>query len=388
MCYVDGIIYPLCNGTSNTSIDMPPQVVSKPDHVDGAPVDLDNPLTVQLIPGKQKQLPHKHAYDILRNVINTVFTVQIITDEPTTDVHLNPFSKYTADFTVILHGIPLTHGMANHHSISNKGSTTENSTPQLVLQSVDNSNLILVMNIELQCCPPGYVYRIGPGDMGTCHCGISIVLGIAKCNETEPNNIGAVSQGDYWAGYLPAIDQLTCNGQKLFSAPCPPGYCQTLQTTLPNNNSRELLEKIVCGVSHRKGLLCGDCIEGYSTAINFNGMRPVCTSCQDGLSTVRILVWILSEWVPMLVVMFIVMLFNIDLVSGRFNSFLLFAQLLAFSSIRGDAELGTVHIAFVKIYQFLYGMWNLEFWPSHSLFWRGQQRSGCAVTEWTSASGG
>ena len=357
-CYADGVHYRFCNGTSNTSIDILPQVVSGPDHVDGAPVDLDNPLTVQFIPGKQKQLPHKQAYDILGNVINTVFTVQIITEEPTTDVQLNPFSKYTADFTVILHGIPLTHGMAKHLTIGNIGSTA---TPQLILQSVDNSNLMLVMNIELQCCPPGYIYRIGSGDMGTCHCGISIVLGIAECNETDPNNIGTVLQRNHWAGYLPSNDQFSCNEQKFFTAPCPPGYCQTLQITLPNNNSRELLEDKVCGGSNRKGLLCGDCLEGYSTAINFNGMRPVCTSCQDGLSTVGLLVWILSEWVPMLVVMFIVMLFNVDLVSGRFNSFLLFAQLLAFSSIRGDAELGPVHIAFVKIYRFLYGMWNLDF---------------------------
>ena len=358
MCYVDGVYYPFCNGTSNTSIDILPQVVSRPDHVDGAAVDLDNPLTVQFIPGKQKQLPHKQAYDILGNVINTVFTVQIITEEPTTDVYLNPFSKYTADFTVILHGIPLKHGMANHLSIGNKGNAA---TPQLVLQSVDNSNLMLVMNIELQCCPPGYIYRIGSGEKGTCHCGMPMVLGIDDCNETDPNNIGAVLQRNHWAGYLPAIDRLSCNEQKFFTAPCPPGYCQTLQTTLPNKNSRELLEDMVCGGSNRKGLLCGDCIEGYSIAVNFNGMRPVCTSCQDGLSTVGLLVWILSEWVPMLVVMFIVMLFNIDLVSGRFNSFLLFAQLVAFSSIRGDAELGTVHIAFVKIYRFLYGMWNLDF---------------------------
>ena len=361
MCHVDGINYPFCNGTSNTSIDILPQVVSRPDHVDGAPVDLHNPLTVQFIPGKQKQLPHKQAYDILGNVINTVFTVQIITEEPTTDVQLNPFSKYTADFTVILHGIPLKHNRAKHLSINNKGSTTGNATPQLILQSVDNSNLMLVMNIELQCCPPGYIYQIGSGDMGTCHCGMPTVLGIEDCNETDPNNIGAVLQRNHWAGYLPSNDQFSCNGQRFFSAPCPPGYCQTLQTTLPNNNSRELLEEIVCGGSNRKGLLCGDCFEGYSTAINFNGMRPVCTSCQDGLSTVGLIVWILSEWVPMLVVMFIVMLFNIDLVSGRFNSFLLFAQLLAFSSIRGDAELGPVHIAFVKIYRFLYGVWNLDF---------------------------
>ena len=346
--------------THNASIDALPQVVSSPDHVDGRPVDLDNPFTVKFIPGKQKQLPHKHAYDKLGNAVNTVFTVQIITEELTTNVHLNPFSKYTADFTVILHGIPLTHGMANL-SITNESNTTANATPQLVLQSVDNTNLLLIVNIELQCCPPGYIYRIGSGDKGTCHCGILTLLGIEDCNETDPNNIGAVLPGNHWVGYLPSNDQHSCDGQMLFSAPCPAGYCQTHRTTLPTNNSKLLLENAVCGGSKRKGLLCGDCLEGSGIAVNFNGMRPVCISCQDGLSTVGLLVWILSEWVPMLVVMFIVMLFNIDLVSGRFNSFLLFAQLLAFSSIRGDAELGTVHIAFVKIYRFLYGMWNLDF---------------------------
>ena len=95
--------------------------------------------------------------------------------------------------------------------------------------------------------------------------------------------------------------------------------------------------------------------------MNFNGIRLVCVSCKEGLSTVGIVVWILSEWVPMLIFMFVLMLFSIDLVSGKFNSFLIFAQLLAFSTIRADVELGQVHNAFVKIYQFLYGMWNLDF---------------------------
>ena len=350
-----------CNSTNTMSIDTPPQIVSRPYQVDNGAVDSDNPLTITFIPGKQRKLPFKHAYDKLGNVINTVFTVQVITQEPAANVQLNPFSKYTADFNVILHGIPLKHGMVSHISTTNEQHAAGNEPPRLALQSVDNSNLLLIMNIELQCCPPGYVYRIGSGDMGTCHCGISMVTGIEECNETDPNNIGAVLQGDYWAGYLPFNDQHSCNGQKFFSAPCPPGYCQTQLSTLPTNNSMKQLENAICGKLNRKGLLCGDCLERNGIAINFNEMRPVCASCQGGLSTVGLLVWILSEWVPMLVVMFIVMLFNIDLVSGRFNSFLLFAQLLAFSSVRGDAELGTVHIAFVKIYRFLYGMWNLDF---------------------------
>ena len=208
-CFVDRSAYPFCNGTNGMSVDSAPQLVSLSDHVDGAPIDLDNPKTIKFIPGKQKQLPHKHTYDKLGNAVNTVFTVQIFTQEFTTDVQLNPFSKFFADFTVILHGIPLKHGIANF--ITNENDTTGNATPQLVLQSVDNNLLLLIVNIELQCCPPGYIYRIGSGDMGTCHWGLSTVLGIAECNETDPNNIGAVLQGNHWAGYLQSNDRYSCD---------------------------------------------------------------------------------------------------------------------------------------------------------------------------------
>ena len=57
-------------------------------------------------------------------------------------------------------------------------------------------------------------------------------------------------------------------------------------------------------------------LKGTALQLNFNGIRPVCVSCEEGLSKMGILVWILSEWVPMLVFMFLLMLFNIDLVSG------------------------------------------------------------------------
>ena len=332
-----------------------------PSHVDGAPDNL-SPVNVQFIPGIPKQLPFTHAHDKLGNIISTVFIVQVISQEATltAPVQLDPFSKFTADFKVILHGVPLQHGRFNN-SFNTNSSNTSGTAPLLVLQSVDNQNLLLIVNIMFQCCPPGYTFQYNSDDAGTCHCGMLTVKGIAECHETNPNATSAVLQRDHWAGYLPSNDHHSCDGQKLFSAPCPPGYCQTQQTILPNNNSRQLLEKVVCGGSKRKGLLCGDCLDGNSIAVNFNGIIPVCVSCQEGLSRIGILVWILSEWVPMLILMFILMLFNVDLISGRFNSFLLFAQLLAFSTIRGNTEIESAHIAFVKIYRFLYGMWNLDF---------------------------
>ena len=335
-------------------------------------IKLNKQSNIEFIPGKQKKLPYTHACDEFGNNLSSVFTVLINKMDGSLPVELNSFSKQTADFTVILHGIPQRHGMANHSFPSNTGYTSAVvRPPQLVLQSVDNTDLLLVMNIELQCCPPGYVFRYGSGDMGSCICGIRSLIGMAKCNESHPEVIGAVLERDHWAGYLPSNDQHSCDGQKFFTGLCPPGYCQMQPSKLPENNSQQELQNVVCTGYDRKGILCGDCLESKGIAVNFNGIRPVCVSCEEGLSKVGIIVWILCEWVPMLAFMFVLMLFNIDLVSGRFNSFLLFAQLLAFSTIRGDAELGPVHNAFVRIYRFLYGMWNLDFFgvllPPHCL---------------------
>ena len=338
------------------------EIASGPNYVGGATVDLSKPQTISFIPGKQKRLPYTHVYDEFGSNISSVFTVLINKMDDSVPVELDPFSKYTADFTVILHGIPQRHGMANYSFPGNTTNTSALGTPpQLVLQSVDNKNLLLAMNINIRCCPPGYVFQYDSGDMGTCHCGMTSVTGIAECNETDPEVISAVLERDYWAGYLPSNDQHSCDGQKFFTGSCPPGYCQTQQVTLSENNSQQELQGVVCAGTNRKGLLCGDCLDGKGIAVNFNGIRPVCASCQEGISYVGIPVWFLTEWVPMLAFMFVLMLFNVDLVSGWFNSFLLFAQLLAFSTIRSDAELGPVHNAFVKVYRFLYGMWNLDF---------------------------
>ena len=246
------------------------EIMTAPIHVTSTLVNADKSLTIPFIPGKQKRLPYTHAYDEFGNNITSVFTVMINKMDTSLPVELDPFSKYTADFTVILHGIPLYQGMAS----------VMIQTPQLVLQSVDNIDLLLVMNIELQCCPSGYIFRYGSGDTGTCHCGLlSAMTGILECLKDE--EISAVLERGHWAGYLPSSDQHSCDGQKFFTGQCPPGYCQTQTITLPQNNSQQELQDLMCNGSNRKGTLCGDCLEGKGIAVNFNGIRPVCVSCEE-----------------------------------------------------------------------------------------------------------
>ena len=343
---------------------------SNQSHISGAPIKvaymdstiiediqelMNNPPTVYAHPGIEQQLPFNYTLDQLNNTIDSVFAVQVLqrtSDGNLTRIQLNPFSRFTSDFKVIVHGIPLKHHMlAPHVNISSLH------PQQLLLQSVDNEELVLVVNIQMECCPPGYIFT-----QGTCQCGLlHSIQGIKTCSNVNLQEVAILNE-NVWAGFVDSQHPSGCNGLLLYTAKCPLDYCHNQPLPLPNNHSKEKLNDCVCGRNNRNGLLCGDCLSGYSININFGGSTPKCTQCSGPLSKAGILMWILAEWIPMLLVVVVVLLFNVDIVSGYFNSFLLFAQLIAFSSIRGDPfNTPQVYKVFASIYRFIYGIWNLDF---------------------------
>ena len=351
-CFIPAGCTSTCEQGTNTShCNTHGEVVTVPSQVEGSSSMLRH--TKAFIPGKETSPLFETVKDDIGNVVSAVFTVQIIPKDSA--IKVNPFSKFTSDFRVILHGTPL-----NQTSIPMTNSSRLHEVATLILQSVDNSNLLTLVDIEMQCCPPGYIFTDEDG-LGTCICAASGVQGLLECKQ---DTFQAVLEKDHWAGYLQS-DSTTlhsCNGLKLFTAPCPPGYCSPSVQILPQNQSKELLEDLLCAPNNRKGVLCGECMKGHSMPANLNGLNPVCTKCDGALSRAGILVWIVSEWLPMLVLLAIMLVFNVDLISGRLNSFLLFAQLLSISNIRGEVDIGIWgYTWFVKINRFLYGIWNLEF---------------------------
>ena len=327
------------------------EVVSGPSQVQGSSSTLCQTKT--FIPGKETTPLFGTVSDDIGNNVSSVFTVQVTPQN--SSIKVNPFSKFTSDFRVILHGTPL-----NQTSVLMTNSSGVQKRATLILQSVDNSNLLILVDIEMQCCPPGYIFTDEDG-LGTCICAANGVQGILECKQ---DTFQAVLEKDHWAGYLQS-DSATlhsCNGLKFFTAPCPPGYCSHSVQRLPQNHSQELLEDLLCAPNKRRGVLCGECMEGHSMPVNLNGLNPLCTKCDGALSKAGVIVWIVSEWLPMLVLLVFMLVFNVDLISGKLNSFLLFAQLLSFSNIRGEVEIGIWGFSwFVKLHRFLYGIWNLEF---------------------------
>ena len=331
-----------------------PSIISS-SNSSGKEVEGNSILQVQFVPGREKQLPFDLVKDSQGNIVHTIFTVQVQRGGSNYSVIVHPFSQYTSNFRVILNGLP--YGSLAYSTLNK----TSVSRPQLVLQSVDNRELVLKADIELLCCPPGYILMQAEEDSAQCQCAIGSMLAISGCNDST---LQAQLMANMWLGYLPADDINSCDGNKLFSASCPQGYCSAFPTALPSNNSREALELLLCGPNKRKGILCGECQEGHSITMNFGDLTPMCADCSTPLSYVGVLIWIVSEWVPLCVMLAIVLLFNIDLLSGHLNAFLLFAQILHYSrsvgSCIGDAPTGAM-AAFTKIYRFLYGIWNLDF---------------------------
>ena len=341
----------------NTSCDLSEEVASGPSSIQcRAEGNVNGLATFTVIPGKETQLPVDGVLDDYDNNIQSVFSVQLLNPHGVLNLSVDPFSRYTSDFKVILRGIPNTYisDLSDQSTASTRNATAADS-PQLFLQSVENEKLVFAGNVELQCCPAGYSLDL---EQLKCLCLDKSIPAITNCNSTPHQ---ANLAGNYWIGYLPSQDVGSCDGQRLYYSLCPPGFCRPELTQLPPNNSAEELDNMVCSAGRRSGVLCGDCAAGHSATVNFGALSPNCVDCSETLSVVGILIWIISEWVPLTIMLVVVLLFNVDLLSGHMNSFLLFAQILSLSFMRANTASSPAYLSVAKIPTFLYGFWNLNY---------------------------
>ena len=341
----------------NTSCDLSEEVASGPSSIQcRAEVNANGLATFTVIPGKETQLPVDGVLDDYDNKIQSVFSVQLLNPHGALNLSVDPFSRYTSDFKVILRGIPKTYisDLSDQSTASTRNATAADS-PQLFLQSVENEKLVLAGNVELQCCPAGYSLDL---EQLKCLCLDKSIPAITNCNSIPHQ---ANLAGNYWIGYLPSQGVGSCDGQRLYYSLCPPGFCRPELTQLPPNNSAEELNKVVCSAGRRSGVLCGDCAAGHSATVNFGALSPNCVDCSETLSVVGVLIWIVSEWLPLTIMLVVVLLFNVDLLSGHMNSFLLFAQILSLSFMRANTASSPAYLNMAKIPTFLYGFWNLNY---------------------------
>ena len=191
---------------------------------------------------------------------------------------------------------------------------------QLQLQTIADFQISGMWSVELLNCPPGFVQN---SDVCVCLTDqLSQNPAILGCEQTK---FQAYFNSLYWIGYR------SNNTNDLVYGPCPYQYCYqgsyVFDTKLlPSVGNVTELDRFVCGNSSRTGRLCGSCIDGYSVTLN----SPIftCEKCNNEYK-LGFLYLFLSYILPVSILFYIIMTYDIKVTTGLLGSFVFFAQLIS-----------------------------------------------------------
>ena len=201
-----------------------------------------------------------------------------------------------------------------------------------------------IVQVTLHQCRPGMLLVDGE-----CTC-IGDYGGRLKCNQEAFRT--ELQQGA-WIGVY--------QKRHLVASDCP--FCSSISNELyfdlPDNVSD--LGSSLCGKIHREAVLCGWCWSGYGPAVNSHDFA--CMECSDNY------IWayyLLTEFLPITLLLLVVIFFNIKATSAPINSFVFFAQVfpVAFAVSSNDEimlRISDPQISDLKhIYTLLFDLWNLN----------------------------
>ena len=158
-------------------------------------------------------------------------------------------------------------------------------------------------------CPTWHYYS---NATGKCECGFGLLCS-SDGNQVEIiNKLCATNsrhENDYYIGNCPFIHP-TNNTNRWYSE-------------MPSNASQ--LDEVMCGPYNRRGLLCGECKEGYGPAVySFNWK---CANCSSLWSGYAITIYLFLQFVPPTLIFICLVVFRFNITSGPLVGYVLFCQI-------------------------------------------------------------
>lgn len=305
------------------------------------------------IPGKTTQLPFS-IHDQLGHNATVLLLLAINNRNEETSSSLSLTNSITATSEAVFKGITGDEGRLQINSLF--------------------QNLTMELNITISECPPGYV-----NVNGTCLCSAQVpdkqYQSVIHCDYN--NDMRSYIINGFWAGYV--TDEGGSDNQpgedNFYVSQCPFGYCYDIsdnsdevsyETPLVDTASQEQLDEIICQRQKRTGILCGRCLTEHTIYYHSRKYRcnPIKNYCNYG-----ILIYILSEIVPVTFLFTFVILKGVNFNSGSLNGFVLFAQLIQSIAIVANGTI-TYKKAEFFVYELiilLYEPFNLNFFEAEAL---------------------
>ena len=299
--------------------------------------------TYQLFPGQEVKLDVSFVDDLNNNISNQAILI----------AHMNNTDNAT------FKGTDLNYNYIAHKKLELLGKPGTN--VNIRLETLDPIVIQEDIIIEFQECPPGFV---------------STNNSTAICQCPDGNYAGYISTCDPLS-YTTKIRKATWMGEV-------PGYNDLLVGLSPYVSSSNNFEYVVlpqdpqnlsnffCGASNRKGVLCGDCKEGYGVAVNSEYFE--CVICPDEHAYYNWVFYLLTEFLPVTLFFALVFVFSISVTSGPLNSYIFFAQVITTAvDIDADGMIplqnvteqhGISYTTMTNFYSIPYDIWNMNFFKS------------------------
>ena len=226
-----------------------------------------------------------------------------------------------------------------------------------VLQALDSDHFnvsVIGDDVNLNCPPWNYV---DPSN-GLCKC--ASWNDIIKCTDE-----GTLLRVGYCTTYTEGegVSMSSCPYLKMKSHAYTSAPTDSRYIVLPSNISK--LNEYMCMPMNRKGLVCRECIDGFSPSFTSSDYMA-CSNCTAS-KYYGIPLFILIEFVPVTLFYLLFLLLQINVTSSPMLCYILYSQLVMFIATPSGKGLFLIHNTYFFQSNFdvatytLYGLWNLDF---------------------------
>ena len=256
----------------------------------------------------------------------------------TSEIEVDKDYQYISDQRVKLK-------LKNHPSLTNE-------TESIILRSLFPRVLELNVSVKPLPCPPGYWIDENSGE---CQCSeYSFGGSVIRC---QSNFIAMIRKG-FWIGYY---NNVSVVGRCRF---CAANLNQKHGGFIELPDSYDRVNDVLCG-GKKEGVLCTSCSNNGSFALNVVSYE--CIECSSKEFKYTWIYVILTQFLPVLVLLLVIICANIPLASGYLNGAIFFSQVITTSlDISGDGEIPLENITesadvYIEVFEVIYGIWNLDF---------------------------
>ena len=231
--------------------------------------------------------------------------------------------------------------------------------------SVGDTTATTKVTAYIRRCPPGYYFK---KTTQTCECVKSQYF--IKCHSDWTSHFFYLKRG-WLISYDFSSDSIFVGSQRFYQPLiAPPAHSEQIDNymELDQLNSMSALNEFSCGGMKREGILCSNCQEGYSVAVN--SYNFICEKCSSDGMWKRIIYFLLLNVLPGIVFCFVLTLFSVRVSSDGMNAFVIYSQIISHPFIvtqlqyqfhQLDSKWGSVLFNLVTV---PYGFWNLDFFKT------------------------